>query len=131
MLQMCQAFYPLLKESSSASIINTSSVNAYRAMPDDVIDCLTRSAVVSLTKGLAKALAGDNIRVNSVAPGYTNTQRVHAFHSEGELNQHIAKIPLNRMASPAEIASAMAFLAMKASSYITGQCIIVDGGLML
>ena len=131
MLQMSQAFFPLLKQAKNASIINTSSVNAYRTTPDDVIDGAARSAVVSLTKSLAKAWADEGIRVNSVAPGYTDTQRVHAFHTKEELATHINKIPLKRMASSREIASTIAFLAMNAASYITGQCVIVDGGLTL
>lgn len=130
-VQMCQAFHPQLKQSTQGCVVNTASINAYRATLDDIIGGAYRAAVVSLTKSLAKAWAHDGIRVNAVAPGYTDTDRVRAHNSKETLAEQIKQIPLKRMADPKEIAETIAFLAMPASGYITGQCIIADGGLLL
>lgn len=133
MFQMCQAFHSLLINSGYASIINISSINAFRATAESLFDGATRAAVVSMTKSLASAWADDNIRVNSVAPGFTNTERLQKGYKQNKdkFNQFIEQIPLKRMAEPKEIASLVTFLAMNASSYITGQCITADGGFLL
>lgn len=128
--QMCQMFLPFFKNSNQASIVNVSSINAYRATPNKVLDGMTRSAIVSFTKSLAVEWATYNIRVNSVAPGYTDTDRISSYSDEW-LSECINNIPLKRIAEPNEIASVIAFLCMNASSYVTGQCIVADGGLIL
>jgi Tropinone reductase 1 len=128
--EMCQNALPFLKKSGDSCIVNISSTNAYNAAPEKVLDGITRSAIVSLTKSLAVEWAKYKIRVNAIAPGLTNTDRTQSLSQE-KLTEYIKKIPLQRIADANEIASSIAFLCLPAASYITGQCIIVDGGTTL
>ena len=129
-LQMCQCFLPYLKEANSASIVNMSSINAYRTAPEKGLDKITRTAVINMTETLALEWASYKIRVNAVAPGYTRTDRTKLYDPES-LSRYIQSIPFKRIADAAEIGNTIAFLCMPASSYITGQCIVIDGGLTL
>jgi Tropinone reductase 1 len=129
-LQLCQALFPLLQSAHGARIVNISSINALQATPGKILDGITRSGVISLTKSLAVEWASYGIRVNAVAPGFTGTTRMKRY-TEEQLARYTSNIPLKRLAQPSEIASAIAFLCMPAASYITGQCITVDGGFTL
>lgn len=128
--KMCQASFPFLKKADKACVVNMSSINALRATPDRILDGMTRSAIVHMTKSLAMEWAQFQIRVNSIAPGYTNTDRLKKY-SQDQLSAFREKIPLKRIAEPHEIASIIAFLCLPSSAYITGQCIVADGGLTL
>jgi NAD(P)-dependent dehydrogenase (short-subunit alcohol dehydrogenase family) len=129
-LRLCRLFSPLLKCANEAALINVSSTNAFQPTPNKILDGMTRSAILSLTKSLALEWAPFSIRVNAVAPGATETERMKQYSAD-ILNEVKSNIPLNRMADPSEIANTIAFLAMGAASYITGQCLIVDGGYTL
>ncbi|MDQ1508533.1 MAG: hypothetical protein QOG50_377 [Actinomycetota bacterium] len=83
---------------------------------------------MSLVRTLAVELARDQVRVNAVAPGAVLTPRVEALMSEERQAESAASIPLGRLATPDDIAHAVAFLASDLASYITGQTIVVDGG---
>jgi Tropinone reductase 1 len=84
---------------------------------------------LQLTRNLAVEWASDHIRVNAVAPWYTMTPLVEKlFENKDYLNEILEKTPIGRIASPAEVARVVCFLCMPASSYVTGQCITVDGG---
>ncbi|KAG9448746.1 hypothetical protein H6P81_008711 [Aristolochia fimbriata] len=126
---LCQLARPLLKASGQGSIVFISSV----AGSVGVINCAaygaTKGAMNQLTKNLACEWSKDNIRTNSVAPGFTKTEMAAGFFADEEiLRAAIARTPLRRMAEPEEICSVVAFLCMEAASYITGQVIVVDGG---
>jgi NAD(P)-dependent dehydrogenase (short-subunit alcohol dehydrogenase family) len=114
----------------SGKQIHISSTNAYKAAPEKILDGITRSAIISLTKSLAIEWAKYKIRVNAIAPGLTNTDRTQSLSQE-KLSEYVKKIPLQRIADAQEIASSTVFLCLPAASYITGQCIIVDGGVTL
>lgn len=129
-LNMSIKAFPLLKESNNASIVNISSINAFRATPEKILDGMTRSAVTHMTKSLAVEWAKFGIRVNAVAPGATKTPRTLKLGEE-YFQTFLEKIPLGRIAEPEEIAAAVAFFCMPASAYITGQCLVVDGGFLL
>jgi len=84
-----------------------------------------------LTKNLACEWASDGIRVNSVAPWYIRTRRTSDVLAIPEyLDEVLENTPMGRIGEPEEVAAAVAFLCMPASSYITGECISVDGGFM-
>jgi NAD(P)-dependent dehydrogenase (short-subunit alcohol dehydrogenase family) len=83
---------------------------------------------MSLVRTLAVELARDHVRVNAVAPGSVLTPRVEALMNEERRAESAASIPLGRLATPDDIAHAVAFLASDLASYITGQTIVVDGG---
>jgi Tropinone reductase 1 len=84
-----------------------------------------------MTRNLAVEWAKDEIRVNAVAPGFTRTPLTEYWFQPGNesvVENFMSKTPLGRAGKPEEIAAAIAFLAMPASSFITGQCLVVDGG---
>jgi 3-oxoacyl-[acyl-carrier protein] reductase len=112
----------------SGSIINISSVNAIRGAAGVAAYSATKSALDGLTRSLARELGPRNIRVNSVAPGYFESDMVQGLSEEQK--QRIARrTPLGRLARLDEIASAVHFLASADASFITGQTLVVDGGI--
>ena len=111
-------------------IINISSVIGELGGTGQANYAASKGAINALTKSLAAEFAAKNVTVNAVAPGMVNTQMSGAARSAfGE--KILEKIPLGSFAEPAEIASAVAFLASDEARYITGQIITVDGGLSL
>ena len=93
---------------------------------------MTKAALHQLTKNLAIEWARDNIRVNAVSPWYTRTPLVQGLMENKEyFKEVIDNTPLGRIAEPEEVARVVAFLCMPASSYITGQNIVVDGGFLI
>ena len=112
----------------SGSIVNISSVNSVRGHSGVAVYSATKAALDGLTRSLARELGPMNIRVNSVAPGYFESAMV------GELSEDAKKriqrrTPLGRLADPDEITEAVYFLASQQGSFITGQTLVVDGGL--
>ncbi|MCF6319236.1 MAG: SDR family oxidoreductase [Proteobacteria bacterium] len=113
-------------------IINTASINGVTPGPMQGIYSITKAAIISMTKAFAKECAPQNIRVNAVLPGLTDTKFASALTSnEHMLKQIMPLIPMNRVADPSETAGAFLFLASDAASYITGINIPVDGGLLI
>jgi NAD(P)-dependent dehydrogenase (short-subunit alcohol dehydrogenase family) len=93
---------------------------------------ITKGAVVNMTKAFAKECAEFGIRVNALLPGFTKTKFAGAlFTNEKIYNSVIKRIPMRRHAEPEEMAGAVLYLASNASSYTTGQSIVVDGGLTI
>uniref|UniRef100_A0A7S4FK98 Ketoreductase domain-containing protein n=1 Tax=Eutreptiella gymnastica TaxID=73025 RepID=A0A7S4FK98_9EUGL len=129
---LCQKFYPLLKCTKNSSIINVSSVAGVTSTGSGALYAMSKAAMVQLTKTLACEWGPvDGIRVNCVAPWMTLTPMLEAAIKDdpSKMNKVAEWTPLGRPAYPEEPASAICFLAMPASSYITGQIISVDGGL--
>jgi len=121
----------IMVEQKSGNIINISSMDAFRAAVSAVPYGASKAAVVSLTRTLALELSPYNIRVNSIAPGYIDTPGTAQWRTP-EIEEHRKKsIPLARMGQPEEIAPIALFLASDASSYITGETILADGGVLL
>ncbi len=126
---ICRGLYPLLKNSGGSSIINIASVAGITFMRTGIPYGMTKAALVQLGKGLACEWALDNIRVNTIAPWYIETPLVEPVLSNSEyLAEVLSRTPMKRIGKPEEVADLATFLAMPASSYITGQCIAVDGG---
>ena len=121
--------YPLLKTSENGCIVNVSSVAGLTHLKTGAVYGMTKAAILQLTKNLACEWAGDNIRVNAIAPWYIETPLAKQVLKDLDyLNDVLARTPMKRIGKPQEVASAVAFLCMPASSYITGQCLTVDGG---
>jgi meso-butanediol dehydrogenase/(S,S)-butanediol dehydrogenase/diacetyl reductase len=116
----------------SGSIITIGSVNSFRPEGDVPAYAASKGGVLLLTRSLARDLAPYGIRVNGIAPGATGTENIlEAIRRRGLTNEQISqRIPLGRQAAPDEIASVAAFLASDDASYVTGEMIVVDGGML-
>jgi 3-oxoacyl-[acyl-carrier protein] reductase len=109
-------------------IVNISSVNAVRGRSGVAVYSATKAALDGLTRSLARELGPRNIRVNSVAPGYFESDMVKDMTEENK--QRIARrTPLGRLARIEDVANAVQFLASEQASFVTGQTIVVDGGI--
>jgi len=129
--EMSRLAHAFLKEHGSASIVNIGSVSGLTHVRTGPLYGLSKAAVHQLTRNLACEWASDGIRVNSVAPWYIRTRRTsEALSNPDYFEEVLARTPMKRIGEPEEVAAAVAFLAMPASSYITGECIAVDGGFM-
>lgn len=114
----------------AGKIINISSVVGLTGNPGQSAYAASKSGVIGLTKALALELAGRNVQINAIAPGYFITDMTAAL-SEDVLKKIIEKIPSDKVGDPVEIAKAAVFLASPSSSYITGQTLAVDGGMTM
>ncbi len=112
------------------SIVNITSVVGVAGNGGQTNYAASKAGVIGLTKSLAKEVAVRGIRVNAVAPGFVETDMTADLDAEIKA-QAIEAIPLGRMGAPADIASAVAFLASDEAAYITGQTLIVDGGMVM
>jgi NAD(P)-dependent dehydrogenase (short-subunit alcohol dehydrogenase family) len=113
------------------SIINIASVNGVRPAPNQGVYSFSKSAIIGMTQAFAKELAGHGIRVNAVLPGLTETKFASAItQNPGIMKMVMPLIPMGRVAQPEEMAPAVLFLASAASSYVTGTCLTVDGGML-
>ena len=128
----CQAAAKVMIRQKRGSIINMASMSAHVVnVPQKTSNYnASKAGVVQLTKCLAVEWAPHSIRVNSISPGYTLTELARSF-SEELMRQWIVKIPMGRMADPAELQGAVLYLASDASSYCTGTDLIIDGGYTL
>ena len=111
------------------SIIHTSSMFGLVAGPNRTVYSMTKFGIEGLTKGMAVDLAKFNIRVNSVCPTFVATPRAKKYLSNKEFNKYaLSNIPLGRIATESDVATAITFLSSNASSMITGANLIIDGG---
>lgn len=112
-----------------SSIINISSIAGISGFPQSAAYCAAKGGVRTLTKALASEFGKDGIRVNSIHPGTIDTPMTQSFLKiKKERDEVLAKVPLKRIGKPIDIAGPVVFLASDASSYITGEELVVDGG---
>jgi NAD(P)-dependent dehydrogenase (short-subunit alcohol dehydrogenase family) len=127
-----QAIGKIMVKQKQGNIVNIASVSGLHvANTLNVVYNITKAGVIMLTRTLAKELAAYNIRANAIAPGGVRTDLLKPVWTNPEYLKRVeASIPMKRIAEPVEIANVALFLASDTSSYITGQVIPVDGGLL-
>ena len=132
--RVVRAALPAMRAAKKGAIVAVSSIMGVAYGWDEHVHYSSaKSGVIGLVRGLAVELAKDGIRVNGIAPGYIRTaQLLSKEHSLGpDADKAGAFIPLGRIGEPEEIADVIHFLASNASRYMTGQVVVVDGGLLV
>ena len=128
--ELTRKFFALLKRSRAASVINVASVAGTQDVKSGAPYAMSKAGLIQQTRSLASEWAPHNIRVNAVSPWYTATPLVKEVMDQKErFDKIVERTPMKRFAEPEELANVIAFLAMDKASYITGQNILVDGGL--
>lgn len=130
MIDLTQGAFELLKKSGKASVINIASVAGSLDVQTGPPYGMTKAAIIQLGRHLAAEWAPFNIRVNTVSPWYIHTPLTEPVLSQPDrLEKILARTPAGRIGHPEEISGIVAFLAMDKAAYITGQNIMVDGGM--
>ncbi len=120
----------LMARNKSGSIINIASIIGVDGNAGQSVYAGSKAAVVGITRSLAKELAPQNIRVNAIAPGFIETDMARSIGQE-KFAERVASVKMGRIGSPDEVAKVALFLASDLSTYVTGQIIGVDGGMLI
>lgn len=136
MFLFSRAVIPSFLQQGDGVILNTSSTTALRVAPDRALYTATKGAILSLTKSMAVDYAADNIRVNCLCPGTTDTPSLRARLSAGGNTEEMAKKfiarqPLRRLGTAEEMAQAALYLVSDDASFVTGSAFQIDGGMSL
>lgn len=120
----------MIKQARGGAIVSIASTAAFVGLPGRGPYTAAKAGLVGLTRSLAVEAAPHRIRVNAVAPGFTRTAIIEDAVANGSLQEEwmLERVPMRRLAEPAEIASVVRFLASDAAAYVTGQTIVADGG---
>jgi 3-oxoacyl-[acyl-carrier protein] reductase len=130
-MDLSMRLFPKLKASGGA-IVNVGSLASFLAIKEGPAYTASKAGLLGLTRALADKWAAEGVRVNLVAPGFIQTRMTARMRSNDDLEKRLLKaIPMRRWGQPDEIAEAILFLASPAASYITGQSLAIDGGLLL
>lgn len=126
---LIQAVVPYMRQRGGGKIVNIASVNGLRPGSMQGVYSATKAALINMTQTLGMELADDNIQVNAIAPGLIKTKFAEAIWSNDAIMDNLAaRMPAKRPGEPDEIAGMALYLASPASSYTTGQVMVVDGG---
>lgn len=126
---MCRQFYPLLRQGAPSCIVNNASVAGLTHLRTGAAYGISKAGMIQLTRNLAVEWGQEGIRVNAIAPWYIETPLAEQVLADPQYrSQVLQRTPMGRIGKDVECARAIAFLCMPAASYITGQCLAVDGG---
>lgn len=126
---MCRLLYPLLLKGAPSTVVNNASVAGLTHLRTGAPYGMSKAGMIQLTRNLAVEWAREGIRVNAVAPWYINTPLANQVLADPAYRKEVIdRTPMGRVGEAQECARAIAFLCLPASSYITGQCLPVDGG---
>ena len=130
-LRACQSFYEVLAASGHGRVINIVSLNSFVALREVAAYAASKSALLSLTRSLAVEWATAGVNVNAIAPGVFRTDLNRKLLDETERGRELLmRTPMKRFGCPEELIGAAVLLASDAASFITGQCLTVDGGFL-
>ncbi len=136
MFSLIRAFLPGMLAKGSGSIINIASVVGLAAVPNRFIYSATKAAVIGITKSVAADFVTKGIRCNAICPGTVQSPSLEdRLHAQGDYEKaraaFIARQPMGRLGKPEEIAELAVYLASDAAAFTTGQCHVIDGGMVM
>jgi NAD(P)-dependent dehydrogenase (short-subunit alcohol dehydrogenase family) len=127
-LMLVRALAPHMQQQKYGKIVSLSSIWGIRSKEQRVLYSGTKFGLIGQVKGLAREFAIDNVLVNAVCPGFTDTELTKASLSMEQREEMEMQVPLQRFAQPSEIAKLVEFLVGEQNTYLTGQAIVIDGG---
>jgi 3-oxoacyl-[acyl-carrier protein] reductase len=127
-LMLVRALAPYMQQQKYGKIVNISSIWGIRSKEQRALYSGTKFGVIGQVKALAREFAADNVLVNAVCPGFTDTELTKASLSVEQRDELEMQVPMQRFAQPSEIASLIAYLVGEQNTYLTGQAIVIDGG---
>lgn len=123
---------PLMLKNGKGAIVNVASIDGIQPAQGRVIYGMTKAALIAMTKGMAKEYGNQGIRVNALLPGFTDTKLASALKNAPGIQKFMdANLAISRMAQPDEMVGAVLYMASDASSYFTGQGMVVDAGAVI
>lgn len=128
---LARRLHALLCKGTAPAVVNVASVAGFVDVGSGAAYAMSKAALLQFTRSLAVEWSPDGIRVNAVAPWYIRTPLTEAVLSQPDrLERILAHTPMQRVGTPSEIAAAIAFLSMDKASFITGHCLVADGGFL-
>ena len=127
-IRLTRGLIPGMMKRKYGRIVNISSIWSVISKPGRLTYSVSKSGLNAFTRSLAVEMAPYNILVNTVAPGYVNTELTRQNNSEQDLQNIRKMIPMQRLAEPEEIARLVTYLCSEQNTYLTGQCLVIDGG---